>query len=313
MSNRSPTEHSGGPGSPSGAGHDEVPAARRVSVGSIEMGYQQHGDSSGTEDRPLVLVHGFTGSRDDFADVCGALAAKGRTIRVDQRGHGDSSNTGRIEDYNLDVAVADLLGFLDALKIDRCDLLGHSMGGMVAIRFVLAHPERVSSLVLMDTSPSPIAIMPVAMMQAGAKVGREQGMSALFEIMRNGAANDPNRPAPMRRSEQEMGPERYWDRIHTKIRAMDPEAMHGWAAVLADHPPAVDRLTEIACPTLVIVGEQDVPFLEPSRIMADNIVDATLAVIPDAAHSPQIENQSAWLEAIRSHLDRVRETPPMPR
>lgn len=275
---------------------------RRVCVGSITMSY----DEQGVGDRPFVLVHGFTGSRDDFADVCGRLAERGRTITVDQRGHGESTNTGRAEDYNLDTAVSDLLGFLDALEIDQCDLLGHSMGGMVAIRFVLAHPRRAASLILMDTSPAPIQLMPVAMMQAGAKVGREQGMAALFEILRTGAANDPNRAPAMLRCEQEMGPERYWKRIRTKIEAMDPEAMHAWAAVLADHPTAIDRLGEIRCPTLVIVGEQDAPFLEPSHDMADAIADATLCVIPDAAHSPQVENPMAWLEAVCAHLDRAR-------
>ncbi len=275
---------------------------KHISVGSIEMAYQDQG----TGDRPFILVHGFTGSLDDFADVHGELAVLGRTITLDQRGHGSSTNTGDPDDYELEVAVADLLGFLDALGIERCDLLGHSRGGMVALRFVLAHPERIASLVLMDTSPEPIKLMPVAMMQAGAKVGREQGMNALFEIMRAGAANDPNRAPAMRRCEQEMGSERYWQRIRTKIEAMDPEAMHAWAATLADHRTAIDRLGEIICPTLVIVGEQDVPFLDPSKTMAAEIADATLSVIPGAAHSPQVENRAAWLSAVRDHLARAR-------
>ena len=103
-----------------------------------------------------------------------------------------------------------------------------------------------------------------------------------------------------------MGPDRYWERIRMKIEAMDPEAMHALAAVLADHPAASDRLAEIRCPTAVVVGEQDRPFLEPSQEMADAIPDATLHVIPDAAHSPQLENTPAWLAAIRAHLERAR-------
>jgi len=131
-------------------------------------------------------------------------------------------------------------------------------------------------------------------------------MGALFEIMRAGAANGENRPPAMRRCEQEMGAERYWQRIRTKIEAMDPEAMHAWAGILADHEPAVDRLDAIRCPTLVIVGEQDRPFLEPSDTMAARIPDATLAVVPNAAHSPQMENRTAWLAAIEAHLARAR-------
>lgn len=276
------------------------PRAQRIRVGPIEIAYEEQGEGS----RAFVLVHGFTGSRDDFADVHEALAAEGRTLVLDLRGHGGSSNLGDPGAYSLELLVADLLGFLDALGIARCDLLGHSLGGMVALRFALEHPQRLASLVLMDTSPEPIALMPVAMMQAGAKLGREQGMGRLFEMLRQGA--DGHRPEAMRRTEAHMGPDRYWGRIRAKIEAMDPEAMQGLAAVLAEHTPATPRLGEIACPTLVIVGEQDAPFLAPSRRMAEAIPGATLAVVPQAAHSPQLENQAAWLAAVREHLQRSR-------
>jgi len=276
------------------------PGLQRIGVGAIQMAYEDHGEGQ----PPFVLVHGFTGSRDDFADVHPALAELQRTIVVDQRGHGDSSNLGDPEAYGLEILVADLLGFLDALGIARCHLLGHSLGGMVALRFALEHPQRLASLVLMDTSPEPVTLMPVAMLHAGAKLGREQGMGALFEVMRQGA--NASRPEAMRRTEARMGANRYWARIRAKIEAMDPEAMQGLASVLAAHPPATPRLGEIGCPTLVIVGEQDVPFLEPSRRMAEGIPGASLAVVPQAAHSPQLENQAAWLAAVREHLRRSR-------
>ncbi len=277
-----------------------MPETRSVKIGSIEMAYEEAGHG----DRPFVLVHGYTGSLDDFRDVHSALAAAGRTILVDQRGHGDSTNLGDPDAYGFDLQVDDLLRFLDALDIERCDLLGHSMGGMVALRFALTHPDRLASLVLMDTSPSPASSAPVAMMQAGAKLGREQGMGELFRVMRAGATLP--RAEASKRCEERMGSERYWERIRFKIEAMDPEAMHALAAALGDHEPVVDRLAEIACPTLVIVGEQDEPFLEPSRVMAAGIPDATLCVVAEAAHSPQHENEAAWLDAVLGHLRAAR-------
>ncbi|MGH0036429.1 MAG: alpha/beta fold hydrolase [Myxococcota bacterium] len=273
---------------------------KRARVGSIEMAYEERGAGA----RPFVLVHGYTGSRDDFADVHDALAERGRTLLVDQRGHGDSTNPGDPEAYGLEVQVDDLVGLLDTLAIERCDLLGHSMGGMVALRLALAHPDRVASLILMDTSPEPIALMPVPMMQAGARLGREHGMGRVVDLMR--AAPSPARAQASRRCEEEMGSDRYWERIRRKYESMDPEAMHALAAVLADHPPVVERLGEIGCPTLVLVGEQDVPFLEPSRTLAERIPGARLCVVADAAHSPQLENTAAWLDAVRAHLARAR-------
>jgi pimeloyl-ACP methyl ester carboxylesterase len=273
---------------------------KRIRIGAIEMAYEERGSG----DRPFVLVHGYSGSRVDFAEVHGPLAALGRTIVLDQRGHGGSTNVGDPDAYGLEIQVADLLGFLDALDVERCDLLGHSMGGMVALRFGLEHPDRVASLVLMDTSPRPLTGLPVSWMQAGAKVGREHGMGRVFDVMR--AAPSASRPEASRRCEERMGSDRYWARIRTKIEAMDPEAMHAMAAALADHPSAEERLGEITCPTLIVVGEQDHPFLEPSRLMADRIAGARLCVVPDAAHSPQQENETAWLEAVTRHLEEAR-------
>jgi len=59
----------------------------------------------------------------------------------------------------------------------------------------------------------------------------------------------------------------------------------------------------VRCPTLVIVGEQDLPFLGVSRDMARTIPGAQLAVIPDAGHSPQFENPDAWLGAVQGFLN----------
>src|SRR5258705_11834048 len=122
---------------------------RKIRVRCIEMELEE----AGTGDRPFVLVHGFTGSRDDFREHIPELARAGRTIALDQRGHGGTTNTGRAEDYTLDGMVADLAAAFDALGITRADLLGHSLGGMIALRFTLEHPDRVASLVPMDSRP----------------------------------------------------------------------------------------------------------------------------------------------------------------
>jgi pimeloyl-ACP methyl ester carboxylesterase len=139
--------------------------SKRVHVNEIEMRY----DEAGAGDCAFVLVHGFTGSRDDFAGQLPALVKHGRTLAPDQRGHGDSTNTGDAKTYHVAQLAGDLLGFVDALGLERFDLLGHSMGGMVVQRFTLAHPERVASLVLMDTASAPLgARLPREIIEKGA-------------------------------------------------------------------------------------------------------------------------------------------------
>jgi len=187
--------------------------AKRLRVGDIEMAYEE----AGSGERPFVLVYGFTGSRDDFSDVLPELGELGHTVILDQRGHGDSTNTRDRSTCHFAQLQEDLLGFLDAMGIERCELLGHSMGGVVGLRFALDHPERVASLVLMDTTPGPIGVLPKG-----------------------------------------------------------------------------------------FVGAEDVPFLRPSREVAEGIGGAAHEIVADAAHSPHLENRDVWLAAIRARLRRAR-------
>jgi pimeloyl-ACP methyl ester carboxylesterase len=86
-----------------------------------------------------------------------------------------------------------------------------------------------------------------------------------------------------------------------------------WATLgraIRDQPDELAALAAVRCPTLVIVGEQDEPFLGVSRDMAATIPDAELVVVPDAGHSPQFENGPVWLSALEGFLDGLRRESP---
>jgi pimeloyl-ACP methyl ester carboxylesterase len=176
---------------------------------------------------------------------------------------------------------------------------------MVALRFALAHPERVASLVLMDTSARPMPLpIPDTVRSALLKFVSEGGVQALLPGMRQRPPEQV--PPSLRRSIERMGPDVFWERIQRKLEAMDPVAWEALLRVLGAHEPAVDRLGEIRCPTLVLVGAEDAPFLAPADELERGIPSAHRVTIPEAAHSPQLENPPAWAAAIRAHLARVR-------
>jgi 2-succinyl-6-hydroxy-2,4-cyclohexadiene-1-carboxylate synthase len=283
----------------------EQPTSRRIAVNGIEMAYEDRGSGA----RPFVLLHGFTGSRRDFAPRVSELAAFGRIVLPDLRGHGESTNTGAADGYTLEQLTLDLVGFLDARGIDRCDLLGHSMGGMVALRAVLARPERFGSLVLMDTSARVPDDLSRAAIELGARVALEAGMQPLAKLLRARAASpEADRTDADRRLETEWG-DRYWsDWRFPNYHAMDPFALAALGAALFDQLPLTARLGEIHCPTLVMVGSGDTGFLRAADELELGIPGARLAVIPDAGHQPQLENPAAWLAALRDHLARARES-----
>ncbi len=102
------------------------------------------------------------------------------------------------------------------------------------------------------------------------------------------------------------GEERFRAELERKLRALDPAAFIALAPLVARHEPIVASLGEIRCPTTVLVGEHDAPFLPRAEELAAGIADARLVRIPGAGHSPQRSGREAWLAAVREHLASAR-------
>lgn len=110
----------------------------------VRLAYVERGSPGGV---PVILLHGVTDSRRSFDPVLPLLPTSMRAIALSQRGHGDSSRPAhgyRYRDFS-----EDLRAFLDALEIRSAVIVGHSMGSLVAQRFAVDYPDRVSGLVLM--------------------------------------------------------------------------------------------------------------------------------------------------------------------
>lgn len=276
--------------------------AGRVRAGDVEIAYEE----VGTGDPPLVLVHGFTGFRQDFDGVLDALAPLGRTLAPDLRGHGESTHTGTPSGYTLESLTGDLLAFLDATGVSHCDLLGHSMGGMLVLRLALDHPERIHSLILMDTSARALDGVDGSLLELAERVIRQGGMEALAKVLRARAGDDPARSRPDRRLEEAWGEERFWAWRTSRVVRTDPAAYGPLVRAMVRQESLLPRLGEIRRPTLVMVGAEDHEFLAPAREIAEGIPDARLVVLAGGAHQPQNEARSAWLAALREHLEGVR-------
>ncbi len=280
-------------------------AFRQTAVDGVEITHLDVGGrNSGPRGRPLVLVHGYTGHWKDFEGRIPALARQRRVLVPDLPGHGVSARLAPAE-YGLDRLAGLLADWLVAVDAAPCDLLGHSMGGMLALRIALAHPDRVASLVLMDTAARPLSWIQLELLETAARVGREAGMASLAQILRARARDDRDRSDADRRVEAEWGADRFWRWRSERIEAMDPEAYAALGRAMAEAPCLEARLGEIGCPTLVMVGAEDDPFLGPSEVLAAEIPGAVLVTLPGAAHQPQNESPEAWQEALEVHLERV--------
>jgi pimeloyl-ACP methyl ester carboxylesterase len=268
--------------------------------GPIELAIAE----AGVGGRPLVLVHGFTGAKEDFTDWLEPLAALGwHVVLPDQRGHGDSPKPSHEGAYSFDVFAADLLGLLDALGWASAVALGHSMGGMVVQTAALVAPERFEALVLMDTSHRALKGVDPGVIDMAVALSRDEGMAAVLAAQAAFVGAGP--PAAERVLATRPGYGEFGDR---KLLASAPEMYQAMIVAITDPASPIDRLDALrtlSVPTLVIVGDQDDPFIGPSRRMAEAVPGAELAVIPDAAHSPQFEAPDAWWAALTTFLGKL--------
>ena len=131
----------------------------------------------------LLLVHGFGGAKEDFADHVPVLARENTVVTFDHRGHGASDKPTDRDMYSIDRLATDILEVADACDLPRFRLLGHSMGGMVGRQIPLRAPERVEALIMMDTSAGPIPGFDPTLMDLAADVAFTGGKQALKELL----------------------------------------------------------------------------------------------------------------------------------
>jgi len=254
---------------------------------------------AGRGGRPLMLVHGFTGSKEDFGAEVARLGGLGfHVVSADHRGHGASDHPTDEDAYSFDRFAADLVGLADALGWERFDVVGHSMGGMIVQRLVLRHPDRVDRVVLMDTHHGAAGDLEGVVVELGVQLARTQGMAVIQQILKSGGDPLAN-VAHQRLCDSVDGYEAWSDR---KFLASSPAMFASMLRTFHETADRLDDLRRFPCPTLVVVGELDAGFVEPSRRMAEAIPDAELVVIPDAGHCPQFEATAAWRAAIDGFL-----------
>lgn len=306
-------------GRPRSASSTDRPRVDQISLGDVEVAYTEFDDdtydgegdgdeahSPASEDSPLVLLHGLTGHRDDFATVLPRLRERHPRLRLlapDLRGHGDSTWNGDASSYTFERLVDDLGRFLDGLGVARCHLLGHSVGGMIALRFALAHPTRLASLLLVSTAPFAPDGYSVELFEKTGAIAAARGMpflQSLVEQRARGAeaSSTPAEPAIARWSGA------WWPHHRHRYRSMDPVAYRELGLAMVRQVPLGPRLGELALPVGVIVGAHDAAFLSGADALAQGIPGAIRVDAARAGHHPHREDEEVWLDAVSAHLAR---------
>jgi pimeloyl-ACP methyl ester carboxylesterase len=263
-----------------------VPQTR---IDGFDMYYERHGGAGDA----VVLVHGYTGDVSDWREQVADLAPDHRVLAMDHRGHGRSGAPADRASYTIERMADDVEALIAGVGFDRFHLVGHSMGGMVAQEIALRRPERLLSLVLEDTGPE----FPVARVDAVRKLFDARLEMAERDGMASVAMLPLGKPPPHHKPERIVE-----ERARLSGMAVDGFA-GGWQA-LCRWPGSKSRVAAFRTPTLVIHGELDAMVVPGSTWLAENIPGASLEVIPEAGHSPQIERPELFNAALRRHFAR---------
>jgi pimeloyl-ACP methyl ester carboxylesterase len=239
-------------------------AARDFSV-EVATGLNLHVVEWGAADGwPVVILHGGAHDASHWAEVCRRLPPDLRCIVPDQRGHG-ASDCAPDGDYSCAAQVDDLVALLDALAVDRCALVGHSMGGLNALRFAGTWPERVTALVLIDVSSET----------------RRSGLRAVRRSRERAAAQpDPSAPPPP-----------------FDLRLLDFVPTYG-----GDTAERRRLLAASRAPLLVMRGEKSRILSAAVAERSARLGSGEVVAIPDAGHNVSQQNPEAVAAALASFL-----------
>jgi len=249
---------------------------RFVTAAGVDFAYRRFGRSAGL---PLVMLQHFRGNLDNWDPaLTDALAAEREVILVDYPGVG--SSTGEPSGSIAETARR-MIAFVDALGLDEIDLLGFSIGGFVAQEIALVRPTLVRRLVLAATGPKGAPGMHGWREDIAAAARSESKPENLLYIMFAHSESSQAKGMEflgrfMQRQEGRDAP------TSDAARDAQYDAIVEWG--IPDHA-ALQRLTGIQSPTLVIQGDDDVMIpTKLSHLMAGLIPDARIRIYADAAH-----------------------------
>jgi len=241
----------------------------------VELYYEVHGEGP-----VILLTHGYSSSADMWRGQIDALTKTHKLVIWDMRGHGRSGYPDDQAAYSEAATVADMAALLDAVGADKAVIGGLSLGGYMSLAFNRVHPERVSSLLIVDTGPG--------YRTDEAREGWNQNALRTAERWeKDGLTRLAASGAEVRQS-----PHRNAEGLAKAARGM----------LTQRNGDVLNSLPAIAVPALVVVGADDTPFLVASDYMAAKIPGAQKVVIPGAGHSANIDQPAAFNAAVTGFL-----------
>lgn len=265
-------------------------------IGGVNLYYEDSGKGT-----PVIFVHEFAGDSRSWDSQVRAFARRYRCITYNNRGYPPSDIPEEPGAYSQDIAVADLLGLLDHLQIEQAHIVGFSMGGSAALIFGLKHAARALSLVLAGTGSGSSGKREnfVRDVEYVAERFQKDGMEKVAEFYTRG----PNRV--QFEEKDPKGWKEFYDIFVSSSAKGHALTMLG---VQRDRPSVFeleDEMKKLTVPTLIMVGDEDEPCLEPGLFMKRTIPSAALTVFPKTGHTLNLEEPDLFNQTLEKFLAQV--------
>ncbi|MDQ2692851.1 MAG: alpha/beta hydrolase [Chloroflexota bacterium] len=261
-----------------------------VKAGNTRLYYETAGEGT-----PMVMIHAGVADNRQWNSEFTYFGQNYQVIRYDMRGYGRSEPVEGEFSH-----LTDLIALLDALtNHEPFILMGCSMGGELAMDFAAAQPERVRALVIVGSAPGGLEldVPPLAKFAEAEKAWHAGDLDLLTEIETqiwfDGSGRTPDQVnQEMRRLAYEMN-----------YRALTNEQKGLGKRLPNAETPAVERLSRLNMPVLVVVGEHDTPYiLAAADYMKENLPSVQKKVIADAAHLPNMDHPDEFQRIVADFL-----------
>jgi esterase len=273
------------------------PTSRTLDVNGLALHYLEWGSPGAPA---VVCVHGYTSSAQAFNALARRLLDRYHVVALDVRGHGESawSKSGA---YQYGDQVADLAAAVDKLGLSRFALIGTSMGGIIAMAYAGAYPDRLTHLVINDIGPDVETGSERITQMVGSRPDEfatlEDAMAYRRQMSPIVAGRSLDDQSELALGVLRQRPDRRW------IWKMDPEYVRQRIKRGAPQRPALwPVLGRVSCPTMVVWGtDSDVVSEAQARRMVETLPSGELVVVPGVGHAPTLV-EPAVLTALERFL-----------
>lgn len=258
----------------------------RIKVGDLQIGYSEAGEKN--EKTPLVFLHGVGSDKSVWDFQLKELSKNCRVVALDYAGYGESDVPA--DDLTRAEIAAYVFGALDALEIEKANVCGLSMGGVVALEMFAQTPERIASLVLANT------------------FAKHPNGGEILKRSLDFVENHSMREFAEQRADFLLAPQTASEIRRSVVETMAriDKKSYRWASEAVWTADYLDLLPKITAPTLVVGGDLDQPTPpDLSRELAYNITGAKMVIIQNAAHLSNLDQPQKFNCSVENFLSDV--------